>query len=102
MPPMMTRLVMTRIVAVLFCVVMTCSFLAAQSATKAASPCSAIQQKQLDFWVGDWDLTWPGEKSGEIAHGTNSIKRILDGCVVQENFSGVDAMSLRGTSVSTF
>ena len=59
------------------------------------------QQKQLDFWVGEWDLTWPGTKAGETGHGTNSIKRIMDGCVVQENFSGL-AQHLRGTSVSIF
>lgn len=31
--------------------------------------------------------TWPGQKAGEVGHSTNNIKRILDGCVVQENFS---------------
>lgn len=67
-----------------------------------ANPCTAAQQKQLDFWIGDWDLTWPGDKPGEVMHGTNSIKRIMDGCVVQENFSAGDAGHLRGTSVSTF
>lgn len=65
-------------------------------------PCSEPQQKQFDFWVGEWDLTWPGAKAGEIAQGTNSIKRVLDGCVVQENFNGGSAMHLRGTSVSVF
>ena len=72
-------------------------------ATAAAppNPCAAAEQKQLDFWVGDWDLTWPGQKAGEIGHGTNHIQRILDGCVVQENFSG-QATHLRGTSVSIF
>jgi hypothetical protein len=67
-----------------------------------ANPCTAVQQKQLDFWVGEWDLTWPGNKAGETGHGTNSIQRIMDGCVVQENFSGGDSMHLRGTSVSTY
>jgi hypothetical protein len=66
------------------------------------NPCTVPQQKQFDFWVGEWDLTWPGDKPGETAHGTNTIKRMMDGCVVQENFSGGDAMHLRGTSVSTF
>ena len=65
-------------------------------------PCSEPQQKQLEFWVGEWDLTWPGNNPGETAHGTNSIKRILDGCIVQENFSGGDAMHLRGQSVSIY
>ncbi len=65
-------------------------------------PCSESEQKQLDFWIGEWDLTWPGNSPGETAHGTNSIRRILDGCIVEEDFSGGDAMPLRGRSVSIF
>jgi hypothetical protein len=34
--------------------------------------------------------------------GTNGIKRIMDGCIVQETFSGGDSMHLRGISVSVF
>ena len=71
------------------------------SQTTRPNPCAAAQQKQLEFWVGEWDLTWPGQNGGETGHGTNSITRIMDGCVVQENFSGL-ATHLRGTSVSTF
>ena len=63
--------------------------------------CAAVELKQFDFWVGDWDLTWPGKQANETGHGSNTIKRILDGCVIQENFSG-EAAHLRGTSVSTF
>lgn len=74
----------------------------AQQSPKPADPCAAPQQKQFDFWVGEWDLTWPGQKVGDVGHGTNSIKRIMDGCVVQENFSGENSVHLRGTSVSTF
>lgn len=66
------------------------------------NPCAAPEQKQLDFWVGEWDLTWPGAKEGEVAHGTNTIKRVLDSCVVQESFSGGDSMPLNGLSVSLF
>ncbi len=65
-------------------------------------PCSEPEQKQLDFWVGEWDLTWPRTTAGQTDHGTNSIRRILDGCIVQENFSGADALHLRGQSVSIF
>jgi|SRR5579862_4033089 len=65
-------------------------------------PCSEPEQKQLEFWVGDWDLTWPGNKSGETGHGTNSVRRILDGCIVQENFSAANSGHLRGQSVSIF
>ncbi|MBZ5681862.1 MAG: DUF1579 domain-containing protein [Acidobacteriia bacterium] len=74
-----------------------------QSTTQAApDPCTTAQQRQFDFWVGEWDLTWPGQNAGEVGHGSNSIKRILDGCVVQENFSGQASGHLRGTSVSIF
>jgi len=70
--------------------------------TPSPYPCAAAEQKQLDFWVGEWELTWPGAKSGELGHGSNSIQRLLDGCVVQENFSAQASGHLRGTSVSTF
>ena len=76
--------------------------LSAQTQTAAPQPCSDIRQKQMDFWLGDWVLTWPGNKAGEVAHGKNMVKRIMDGCVVQENFSGEDSSPLRGTSVSLF
>lgn len=46
-------------------------------------------------------MTWPGKNAGEIAHGTNKITRILDGCVVQEEFSS-PAAHYRGTSLSIF
>ena len=73
------------------------------TATKSQpQPCSAPEQKQMDFWLGDWELTWPGSSSNDTGHGTNSIKRILDGCIVEENFSGGESMHLRGHSVSIF
>jgi len=71
-------------------------------AQQTPNPCAVPEQKQFDFWVGQWELTWPGEKAGEVVHGTNNITRVLESCVVEENFSGGDAMHLRGMSVSTF
>jgi hypothetical protein len=75
---------------------------AQQQGNPQSNPCAAPEQKQLDFWVGEWDLTWPGAKEGEVAHGANSIKRVLDNCVVEENFFGGDTMHLHGMSVSLF
>jgi hypothetical protein len=72
------------------------------AATTPANPCAAPQRQQLEFWVGEWDLTWPGDKPGELERGTNSIHRLLDSCVVQENFSRGNVMHLRGTSLSIF
>src|SRR5437867_7253608 len=73
-----------------------------QAGSAPPNPCAASEQSQLDFWVGEWELTWPGDKSGEVQHGTNSIRRVLDGCVVEENFSAERDMHLRGKSVSIF
>jgi hypothetical protein len=70
--------------------------------TSASNPCAVPEQKQLEFWVGEWDLSWPAQEQGNLDHGTNSIHRLLDSCVVQENFSGESAMHLRGMSVSIF
>jgi hypothetical protein len=87
----------------LIVLVLACVAEARQNST-AAQPkaCSEPEQKQLDFWVGEWDLTWPGNNAGETGHGTNSVGRILDGCIIEENFSGGEAMHLRGKSVSIF
>ena len=75
---------------------------AANGSKPTNAPCSEPEQKQLEFWIGEWDLTWPGDKPSEHGHGTNSIRRVMDGCVVEENFSGGASMHLRGMSVSTF
>jgi hypothetical protein len=80
----------------------TLPLLAQATPKPGPTPCEGMEQKQFDFWIGEWDLTWPGEKPGEVGHGTNSIRRIMDGCIVQENFSGGESMHLRGTSVSVF
>jgi hypothetical protein len=87
------------IVFALVVVFVACS---AMAQSNAPNPCADPHQKELEFWVGEWDLTWPGDTAGQVAHGTNSIKRTMDGCVVQENFSGHNAMHLRGMSVSTY
>src|SRR6476646_869400 len=82
--------------------ILSCLAAARQNHAAPPKPCSEPEQNQLEFWVGEWDLTWPGNNPGETVHGTNSIRRILDGCIVEENFSGGDAMHLRGQSVSVF
>jgi hypothetical protein len=68
--------------------------------------CDLPEQKQFDFWVGDWDLTTAGKKPGEVLHNSNTIKRILGGCIVQENFVGGNnpqqAPQLLGMSISVF
>jgi hypothetical protein len=49
----------------------------------------------LDFWIGDWTVSWPG------GTGTNRIHRILDGKVVEEVFECHEPSgSLHGRSFS--
>lgn len=58
--------------------------IAAQAA--AAQPptsCSSPKAHEFDFWIGEWTVT----AGGQVA-GTNSIRPILDGCVLQETWSG--------------
>ncbi|BET68419.1 hypothetical protein ASA1KI_33370 [Opitutales bacterium ASA1] len=42
--------------------------------------------RQFDFWLGHWEVTTP---DGAVV-GTNRIERILDGRVLQENWTGAD------------
>lgn len=70
-----------------------------------STPCGSEQARQFDFWLGDWDLTWPAEQSGgesgETMAGSNRITRLFDDCVIEENFTTTDA-SFRGHSVSVY
>ncbi len=45
-------------------------------------PCSSPGARQFDFWLGKWEASWEGGR------GTNRIDKILDGCVIHENFDG--------------
>lgn len=54
-------------------------------AARLAQPCKfRAEHKQLDFWVGDWDVKTP---QGQLA-GTNTIQRLEDGCLILENWTG--------------
>jgi hypothetical protein len=53
---------------------------------------------ELDFWIGDWTCTDPAD--GSV--GSNSIRKVLGGKVVEETFRIVDAQGeeLNGRSWS--
>ena len=55
------------------------------AAAKARPPvCTAPEYHQFDFWIGDWNVeTAEGQPAG-----TNRIERMLDGCVLLENWTG--------------
>ena len=54
----------------------------------------------FDFWIGEWDLTWTNAE-GKIDRGTNRITKILDGKVIQENFSDA-AGNFKGISITVY
>lgn len=55
------------------------------------------ESRQFDFWLGSWDLTW-----GEDGRGTNVVSKILDGQVVQEQFTGEPSTPYYGLSLSVY
>ena len=58
--------------------------------------CDSPESKQFDFWIGEWEATYAGGKS------RNRITKIMDGCVILEEFRGAPGTKLDGHSVSTF
>lgn len=73
--------------------------------TAPSTPCSSPEARQFDFWLGEWDLSWPAEQTsgqaGEVGHGTNTITRLFGDCVIEENFAFAD-QSFLGRSVSVY
>jgi hypothetical protein len=50
--------------------------------------CIAPEYRQFDFWIGDWDAFDVGNPSTPVAH--NEVSRILDGCVLLEDYRGTN------------
>jgi hypothetical protein len=76
---------------------------ATSQTTPAAPPCTQPEYKQLDFWVGEWVLSWPGAKAGDPENkAANTIRKELGGCVIEENFDGSTTGGLIGKSVSMY
>ncbi|KAA3619966.1 MAG: DUF1579 domain-containing protein [Calditrichaeota bacterium] len=68
-------------------------------------PCTSEESRQFDFWLGTWDLAWPGGQmgipEGQTGTGTNQIKKVLGTCVIEENFS-FPGGKFDGRSLSVF
>jgi hypothetical protein len=67
------------------------------AAQPQSTPCSDAAHRQFDFWVGTWVVH---NRANKQLAGTNTVTRLLDGCVVQEHWSGVHGG--RGTSLNTY
>jgi hypothetical protein len=69
-------------------------------------PCTAPEFHQLDFWVGDWNLTHRARVARDKDEwtdgtGTNSVRKILKGCVIEEHFED-KAGDFTGQSASVY
>lgn len=73
----------------------------ASSAVQAQTyGCDSPESKQLDFWLGEWELSYVEE--GKQRKSRNRITKTLDGCAVLEEFTGAPGTKLDGRSISTF
>jgi hypothetical protein len=54
------------------------------AAERAGHPCAtSAEAHQLDFWLGDWDVSVGGIRAGQ-----SHVEKILNDCVVFENWTG--------------
>jgi hypothetical protein len=66
--------------------------------SQASAPaCASTAHRAFDFWIGDWDVVSPDGKPA----GTSKVERILDGCVIMENWSTSGA-PYSGKSFNTY
>lgn len=56
----------------------------AQGSAQAPQPCREAAHRQLDFWVGEWEVQGPKGKTA----GVSTVQLILNNCVVFENWTG--------------
>lgn len=60
-----------------------------EQAKKNARPCAyAKENRQFDFWVGEWDVS---TTQGSVPAGTSRIELILGDCVVLENWKSLNS-----------
>lgn len=52
------------------------------------APCAAPAYHQFDFWIGDWDAFDVDNPTTRVAR--TKVDRILDGCVLREDYEGAD------------
>lgn len=60
--------------------------------TTPVAACASPEHRQLDFWIGDWDVSVharaaPGSDQWGEAKGRQRIESILGGCAISESFT---------------
>ena len=70
-----------------------------EQAARNQAPCAyTAENRQFDFWVGEWEVE---STHGGIPAGTSRIERILGDCVILENWSSAGS-SYGGTSYNIY
>jgi len=54
------------------------------------TPCQGTEYRQLDFWLGDWDVYEVSDTSQVVAR--NRVTHILNGCVLREVYQQKNGM----------
>ncbi len=83
------RLQVGSLIAAHLCFAVMADTAGAQTPGNAPAPCTAPEHRQFDFWIGEWEVTNP---AGGVA-GNNRITRILNGCVLLEEWTGAGGAS---------
>lgn len=68
---------------------------ASHGSGQIAPRCSDAEYRELDFWVGEWEVRSP---DGSV-QGTSSIGPIMEGCAIQEEWS---SSQIQGRSISSY
>lgn len=64
------------------------------------APCEdTAENRQFDFWVGDWDVV---SALGGPQQGTSHISREMNGCVIWENWTSLGNSGYFGKSYNTW
>ena len=79
-------------------IVLAATAVLAQSQTQYG--CDSVESRQLDFWVGDWELAYL--QGGKEVKSRNRITKVLNGCAILEEFTGAPGTKLDGRSFSTY
>jgi uncharacterized protein DUF1579 len=74
--------------------VLACIGCAAHAAPSpsASKACASAEHRQLDFWIGDWDVEVrarqsPTSDTWGTGRGTQHVEAILGGCAIAEHFT---------------
>ena len=69
--------------------------------TAARPDCTPANYRQLDFWVGSWNVF---NTADNVPYGTSRIERIMNGCAIKETYDAPNAPlgHYTGTSYSGY